>query len=77
MNALTNRIPARAVLHVRVGEGLHANLARAREAMQALQQGRRPNWLTMSMPGADRTAFGKLFVQVPAPPESTASSPRP
>ncbi|MBK6865322.1 MAG: hypothetical protein IPG91_18305 [Ideonella sp.] len=42
MNALTNRIPVRAVLHVRVGEGLHANLALAREAMQALQEGRRP-----------------------------------
>jgi predicted transcriptional regulator len=42
MNTLTNRVPARAVLHVRVGENLNANLVRAREAMEALQQGRRP-----------------------------------
>jgi predicted transcriptional regulator len=42
MNALTNRVPARAVLHVHVGEDVHANLARARGAMEALQQGRRP-----------------------------------
>lgn len=42
MKALTNRVPAKAVLHVRVGEDVHANLARAREAMEALQQGRRP-----------------------------------
>jgi predicted transcriptional regulator len=42
MNALANRVPAKAVLHVRVGEPAGANLARAREAMQALQQGRRP-----------------------------------
>ena len=42
MNAsLTNRVPARAALHVRVGEDAHANLARAREAMASLQQGRR------------------------------------
>lgn len=43
MNALTNnRLPGRAVLHVRVGEDPRANLARAREAMEALQKGRRP-----------------------------------
>jgi predicted transcriptional regulator len=42
MNPLTNRIPARAVLHIRVGEHLHSNLARAHEVMEALQQGRRP-----------------------------------
>ena len=42
MNTLTNRVLARAVLHVRVGENLNANLVRAREAMEALQQGRRP-----------------------------------
>jgi predicted transcriptional regulator len=41
MNALTNRVPARGVLHVRVGEDVHAKLARARETMEALQQGRR------------------------------------
>mgnify|MGYP003519292244 CR=1 FL=1 len=41
MNPLTNRVAARAVLNVRVGEDVHANLARAREAMEALQQGRR------------------------------------
>jgi len=39
---LNNRIPAKAVLRVRVGEDVHANLARAREAMEALQRGRRP-----------------------------------
>jgi predicted transcriptional regulator len=42
MNALTNRVPARAVLHVRVGDDVRANLARARETMMALQQGKRP-----------------------------------
>ncbi len=42
MNALTNRVPANAVLHVRVGEDVRVNLARARDAMEALQQGRRP-----------------------------------
>lgn len=42
MNALTNRVPARAVLHVRVGEDVRANLARARETMTALQEGKRP-----------------------------------
>jgi predicted transcriptional regulator len=30
------------MLHVRVGEDVHANLARARETMETLQQGRRP-----------------------------------
>jgi predicted transcriptional regulator len=42
MNALTNRVLASAVLHVRVGDDFHANLARAREAMEALKRGRRP-----------------------------------
>jgi len=42
MNALTNQVPARAVLHVRVGEDVRANLARSRETMEALQQGKRP-----------------------------------
>jgi predicted transcriptional regulator len=42
MNTSTNRISGSAVLHVRVGEAVHANLARAREAMEALQQSRRP-----------------------------------
>jgi predicted transcriptional regulator len=43
MNAsLTNRVSARAALHVRVGEDVNANLARARTAMMSLQQGRRP-----------------------------------
>lgn len=42
MNVLTNRVPTNAVLHIRVGEDVHANLSRAREAMEALQQGRRP-----------------------------------
>ena len=42
MNALPNRVPARAVLHVRVGDDVRANLARARETMTALQQGKRP-----------------------------------
>lgn len=42
MNASTNRVPARAVLHVRVGEGPRGNLTRALQAMEALQQGRRP-----------------------------------
>jgi len=42
MTALTNRTPARAALRVRVGEDVHANLSRAREAMTALQQGKRP-----------------------------------
>jgi hypothetical protein len=41
VNTLTKRFPGQAVLHVRVGEDVHANLARAREAMEALQQGRR------------------------------------
>ena len=30
------------MLHVLVGEDTHSNLARVREAMEALQQGRRP-----------------------------------
>jgi predicted transcriptional regulator len=42
MTALTDRTSARATLRVRVGEDVHANLARAREAMEALQQGKRP-----------------------------------
>ena len=42
MNTSMNRVPARAVLHVRVGEDVHANLARAREAMESLQRGKRP-----------------------------------
>lgn len=42
MNTSTNKISGQAVLHVRVGEDVHANLARARDAMEALQQGRRP-----------------------------------
>ena len=42
MNTSTNKTAGQAVLHVRVGEDVHANLARAREAMEALQQGRRP-----------------------------------
>jgi predicted transcriptional regulator len=42
MNTSTNKTVGQAVLHVRVGEDVHANLARARETMEALQQGRRP-----------------------------------
>lgn len=42
MNTPTSKISRNAVLHVRVGEAMHANLARAREAMEALQQGGRP-----------------------------------
>jgi predicted transcriptional regulator len=42
MKALTTRVPARAALHVRVGDDVRANLARARETMTALQQGKRP-----------------------------------
>lgn len=39
---VTKRFPGQAMLHVRVGEDVHANLARARETMETLQQGRRP-----------------------------------
>lgn len=42
MNATTTKSSGQAVLHVRVGEDVHASLARAREAMETLQQGRRP-----------------------------------
>jgi predicted transcriptional regulator len=42
MNTSKSRVSERAVLHVRVGDDVRANLARAREAMEALQQGRRP-----------------------------------
>lgn len=42
MTALTDRTPSRATLRVRVGEDVRANLARAREAMTALQAGKRP-----------------------------------
>ena len=42
MNTSTSKTSGQAVLHVRVGEDVHANLARAREALETLQQGRRP-----------------------------------
>lgn len=42
MTALNHRVPAKAVLRVRVGEDVRANLARAQEAMEALQRGKRP-----------------------------------
>lgn len=42
MNTKTTKTSGQAVLHVRVGEDVHASLVRAREAMQAMQQGRRP-----------------------------------
>jgi predicted transcriptional regulator len=42
MNTSKSRVSGQDVLHVRVGEDVQANLARAREAMEALQQGRRP-----------------------------------
>lgn len=42
MSKLSTTVPAKAVLHVIVGESIVQNLARARNAMEALQRGKPP-----------------------------------
>jgi predicted transcriptional regulator len=42
MSKLSTTVPAKAVLHVTVGESIARNLARAQSAMEALQRGKPP-----------------------------------
>ena len=42
MSQAPAKLPAKAILNVRVGEGIGANLARAQAAMQALRHGKPP-----------------------------------